>query len=166
VPNLPFIDDGHFPIHDGQAIEANGRHEYNAGWGRYDRDQGDERRWGAFTNDQFNLKFSWLVRHDPGYGRTVLLYTDGADAIMHEVSPRQGDPLVHRVGGYWWDGKTWHRPAVVFDRSTEQAVVVPVPDAASIIAADHLTTHPGNPDKGKLADHVHPGRGRREPVDT
>lgn len=152
VPNLPFIDDSHLPIHDGQAIEAHGRHDYNAGWGRYDDDQRDERRWCAFTSDQFNLNFSWLVRQDPGYGRTVLLYTDGAETIMHEVSPREGDPLVHRAGGYWWDGKTWHRPAVVYDRSTDQAVVVPVPDAASITAADYLTTHPGNPDKGRLAD--------------
>lgn len=152
VPNLPFIDDSHLPIHDGRAIEAHGRHDYNAGWGRYDDDQRDERRWGAFTNDQFNLKFSWLVRHDPGYGRTVLLYTEGAETIMHEVSPREGDPLVHRAGGYWSDGKTWNRPAVVYDRSTDQAVVVPVPDAESITAADYLTTHPGSPDKGKLGD--------------
>lgn len=30
VPNLPFIDDSHLPIHDGQAIEAHGRHDYKA----------------------------------------------------------------------------------------------------------------------------------------
>lgn len=152
VPNLPFIDDSHLPLHDGQAIEAHGRHDYNAGWGRYDCDRNDERRWSAFTNDQFNLKFSWVVRHDPGYGRTVLLYADGAESIMHEVSPREGDPLVYRAGGYWWDGKTWHRPAFVYDRSTEQPVVTAVPDATSITAADYLTKHPGNPDRGKLAD--------------
>jgi len=152
VPNLPFVDDSHLPIHDGAAVEANGRHEYNAGGGRYDRDRGDERRWSAFTNDQFNLDFSWLVRHDPGYGRTVLLYVDGDDAIMHQVSPREGDPLLHRAGGYWWDGTNWHRPPIIYDRSTGMPVVVQVPDAASITAADYLATHPGIPGRGRLVD--------------
>lgn len=152
VPNLPFIDDSHLPIHDGQAIEATGRHNYNDGWGRYDCDHTDERRWNACTDDQFNLSFAWLVRHDPGYGRTVLLYATGDTAIMHEHNPQDGDPLLHRAGGYWWDGKTWHRPAVIFDRSTDRTVVTPVPEATSITATEHLTRHPGNPDKGKLAD--------------
>lgn len=31
------------PIHDGRAIEAHGRHEYNAGWGRYDHDRNDDK---------------------------------------------------------------------------------------------------------------------------
>lgn len=152
VPNLPFVDDSHLPLDDGEAIEAQGRHDYNPGWGRYDYDSGDQRRWGAFTTEQFNLKFAWVVRHDPDFGRTVLLYPDPAGTFMHEVSPREGDPLVYRAGGYWWDGKTWHRPMVVYDHSTEEAVVMPVRDAVSITAADVITTHPGNPDKGKLVD--------------
>lgn len=152
VPNLPFVDDSHLPLHDGQAIESHGRHDYNAGWGRYDRDRDDERRWGAFTNDQFNLQYSWLVRHDPAHGRTVLLYANGDESIMHEASPQAVDPLVHRAGGYWWDGTTWHRPAVTYDRAVDQAVVVPVSEAVSITAADYLATHPGTPDKGALAD--------------
>lgn len=152
MPGLPFLDDSHLPLHDGKAIEANGRHDYNTGWGRYDRDRDDERRWSAFTNDQFNLTYSWGVRHDPGYGRTVLLYANRDELVMHEVSPREGDPLVHRAGGYWWDGKTWHRPAVMLDQSTDQAVVVPVPEAASITAADYVTMHPGKADQGTLAD--------------
>lgn len=152
VPSLPFVDDSHVPIHDGRAIEANGRHDYNTGWGRYDRDQTDERRWSAFTNDQFNLTFRWLVRHDPGYGRTVLLYVRGDEAIMHEVTPREGDPLLHRAGGYWWDGKSWYRPKVISDAATEDDVKVRVPGARSIPAAEYMTTYPGSPDKGGLAD--------------
>lgn len=152
VPNLPFVDDSHLPIHDGKAIQAHGRHDYNAGWGRYDSDQTDRRRWCAFTNDQFNLSFSWVVRHDPGFGRTVLLYASGDETLMHDVSPHDGDPLLFRAGGYWWDGKSWHRPSIIFDRATERDVAVPVSDAVSITAADYMTTDPGNSDKGRIAD--------------
>ncbi len=151
-PGLPFVDDSHLPIHDGQAIESHGRHDYNPGWGRYDQDRDDERRWNAFTNDQFNLTFSWLVRNDPDHGRTVLLYANGDETIMHKVTPREGDPLLHRAGGYWWDGTTWHRPAITYDRSTEKALPSPVPDAAAITAHDYLLTNPGTPEKGTRAD--------------
>ncbi|WP_017973721.1 DUF1883 domain-containing protein [Actinopolyspora halophila] len=35
-------------------IGGQGRHDYNSGSGRYDRDRDDPRRWNAFTDDQFN----------------------------------------------------------------------------------------------------------------
>lgn len=152
VPNLPFVDDSHLPIHDGEAIEAQGRPESGQGWGRHDRDSSDKRRWTAFTDDQFNPNFAWAVRNDPDYGRTVLLYANADAVIMHEHGPRPGDRFLYRAGGYWWDGTTWYRPPAMFDRALERAVVVPVPDAVSITAAEYLAAHPGNAKKAKFTD--------------
>lgn len=134
-PSLPLVDDSHIPIHDGKAIEQLGRREEHWTWGRYDA-AGD--RWSAFTTDQRNPTYAWIVTSVPGFGQTVLLYTDDAAHTAYEHEPREGRPLLYRAGGYWWDGQQWNRPERVFDKLTERFVQNKVPDAASVDAASYL----------------------------
>lgn len=152
VPGLPFVDDSHLPIRNPLGIEAHGRHTYNEGWGREDRDHNDHRRWSAFTTDQFNLDYAWLVRNDPGYGRTVLLYAGRHVTDLHETSPRPGNPLAYRAGGYWWDGQTWYRPHVTHDLSTHVLLPDPAPGALSVTAREYLSQHPSDARTGTAID--------------
>lgn len=103
VPGLPFVDDSHLPLQDGKGIEKHGRHDHNEGWGRYDDDRNNRARWAAFTDDQFDLSWAWCVRHEPGCGRTVLLYHSEDADIMHPVLPQAR-------GGPWRLAGTYHWP--------------------------------------------------------
>lgn len=149
VPGLPFVDDRHLPIEDGEAIQACGRHERNSGWGRVDYDASDRRRWMAFTSEQSNLRYGWVVQEDPDHGRSVLLYEIDDAIIMHDT-PHPECPRMWRAGGYWWNGQQWHRPPVIFDAALEEAIPVPVPDATTVDAARYLAAHLGTPSRGRV----------------
>ncbi|MFD7407771.1 hypothetical protein ACFV7R_35090 [Streptomyces sp. NPDC059866] len=146
VPGLPFVDDSHIPVDDPAAVEAIGRHEGGSTWGRWDRDRTTEGAWLAFTTDPIRNDLSWVVRHHPGHGRTVLLVPDKDASSWH--SSLWGPQLLFRQGGYWWDGTTWYRPDQVWDAAGERYDRRPV-KAAVTITADDL-----------LDDNAHPAGGR------
>jgi hypothetical protein len=136
VPNLPFVDDSHIPIDDPQAIERVGRHSGTDMWGRFDDDT-TTGEWMAFTTDPQDHAYSWVVRHHPDHGRSVLLYRARDAASVH--SDWFGDrPLLTRVGGYWWNGNIWYRPRQVLSWASESYMRRPVRQPTTITAADLL----------------------------
>lgn len=136
IPNLPFVDDSHIPIDDPQAIERVGRHPDTDMWGRSDGDK-ETGEWVAFTTDPQNHAYSWLVRHHPEHGRSVVLYRGRDAASVH--SDWFGDrPLLVRVGGYWWNGETWYRPRQVINWASERFMRRAVRQPTTITAADLL----------------------------
>ena len=59
TPGLPFVDDSHIPVEDGEAIEAVGRNKGDGMWGREDDcSTYGGTGWIAFTTDP--------SRHDLG----------------------------------------------------------------------------------------------------
>ncbi len=134
IPGLPFVDDAHIPVGDPVAIEAIGRHAYEGTWGR--EDQLPEDAWVAFTTDPLRNDLAWVVRYHPVHGRTVTLYRSEDAAGAHTAL--QGPALLHRAGGYWWDGTTWFRPLQVWDGASEEFISRPVPGATTVSAADCL----------------------------
>lgn len=152
IPGVPFVDDTHLPLSNGQEIERIGRHNGNDGWGRYDADQAHHSRWEAFTTEQDDLAYAWHVRHEPDIGRTIVLYLDDDATIMHNTPPQAGDPIAYRAGGYWWNGHTWHRPSYIRDASTGECIPKPVDDAVSITASDILGQYDNDPALGRVQD--------------
>lgn len=124
VPELPFANDSHIPLHDPRAIEAVGRHQGTGMRGREDRCYGSE-GWVALTTDPIRHDLAWCVRWHPKRGRSVLLCRDEDASQLH---PRWlGGQLLFRSGGYWWDVTTWYRPAQVWDTASEDFFRRPVP---------------------------------------
>ena len=136
IPNLPFIDDSHIPIHDPEAVEQVGRHSGTDMWGRFDSND-ENGEWIAFTTDPKNHAYAWIVRYHPEHGRSVVLYRDGDGASVH--NDWFGDrPLLDRVGGYWWNGDTWYRPRQVISWASETYMRRPVRQPTTITADDLL----------------------------
>lgn len=136
IPNLPFVDDGHIPIDDPQAIEGVGRHAGTDMWGRYDDDK-EIGEWIAFTTDPKNHSYEWLVRYHPVYGCSVILYRKNGTASVYQdwFEDRQ---LLARRGGYWWNGETWYRPSQVLNFASERYVHRAARQSIIITAADLL----------------------------
>jgi hypothetical protein len=141
VPGLPFIDDSHLPLEEGpQAIEAVGRQQGRSQgmWGRWDRNRADG-GWRAFTTDPLDHNLAWAVRYHPEHGRSVLLLSDGDTPYLH--GQWDGEHLLSRAGGYWWDGTTWYRPGQVFDPVTGTHERRKARMAVTVTAADLLDKH-------------------------
>jgi len=135
-PNLPFVDDGHIPIEDPDAVEGLGRGAGGGLWGRCDRDEATG-EWAAYTTDPKNHDFAWVLRFHPERGLSVLLYRDAAGSGAYDEW--FGDKaLMTRLGGYWWDGTTWFRPRQVLSFATETYMRRPVQRPTVITAADLL----------------------------
>ena len=118
-------------------------------WGREDRchDGG----WTAFTTDPINHDLAWGVRWHPQHGRSVTLWRDDDAASVHDaIWLRDPAPLLFRVGGYWYDGTTWYRPAQIWDQSSEEYVRRPAPMAVTVTAAEFLELG-GNPERGTVS---------------
>ncbi|SFW11893.1 hypothetical protein [Amycolatopsis australiensis] len=147
-PNLPFVDDGHIPIEDPDAVEGLGRGAGGGLWGRCDRDTATG-EWAAFTTDPKNHDFAWVLRFHPEHGLSVLLYRDDDGAGAHDEW--FGDKaLMTRLGGYWWDGTTWYRPRQVMNWATESYMRRPVSRPTVITAAD-LLDDSCRPERGTVA---------------
>lgn len=136
IPNLPFVDDSHIPIDDPKAIERVGRHAGTDMWGRCDHDE-TSGEWMAFTTDPQDHVYSWVIRHHPEHGRSVLLHR-GRDAAAEQVDWFGDRPLLTRLGGYWWNGETWYRPRQVLNWASERYMRRPVRQPTTITAADLL----------------------------
>ncbi|MBN0045584.1 hypothetical protein JS756_16010 [Streptomyces actuosus] len=136
VPGLPFIDDSHLPLDEGpEAIEAIGRNRGPGMWGRFDRDRSDK-SWRAFTTDPLNHALGWAVRYHPDHGRTVLLVRDGETSGLH--TEWDGEVLLFRAGGYWWNGDTWYRPGQVWDPVAQDYEKRKARMAVTVTASDML----------------------------
>ena len=150
IPDLPFVDDSHIPVDDPVAIEAVGRNKGEGMWGREDacRYGDDDGGWFAFTTDPVRHDLGWCVRSHPVHGRSVVLYRDEDAISMHEAwvySPA----LLFRSGGYWHDGKTWYRPAQVYDGAREEYFRRIVLSAMTVTAADELVGA-GDPSRARV----------------
>lgn len=141
-PGLPFVDDGHLPLDDPEAIEAIGRHDDTDTWGRYDFDRDstdDQDTWIALTTDPKNYYFCWCVLYHPSLGRSVLLYRDKELGSVHDQFWNDRPRLfIRRAGGYGWDGAGWYRPRQIIDWSHERYDLRPVRHPITITAADLL----------------------------
>lgn len=135
VPGLPFVDDSHIPLDEGEAIEAVGRHRGSGMWGRYDKNRADG-GWHAFTTDPKQHTLGWSVRYHPEHGRTVLLMSDGDTSSWH--TQWSADELLFRAGGYWWNGTTWYRPGQVWDPIAQDYERRKARMAVTVSAADML----------------------------
>lgn len=147
VPGIPFVDDSHIPVEDGDAVEAVGRNVGEGMWGRIDEMRPrtgrgpaavrSEAGWKAFTTDPIRKDLAWVVRWHPSYGRSVWLVADEDAAVIH--SDFEDSVVLWRSGGYWLghDG-TWYRPAAIFDYALEEFVTRPVPGASIVSVADLL----------------------------
>ncbi|MGW9436102.1 MerR family transcriptional regulator [Streptomyces sp. NPDC055607] len=136
VPGLPFVDDSHIPLDEGpEAIEAVGRNKADGMWGRYDPDRRTG-GWLAFTTDPLNHSLGWSVRFHPEHGRTVLLMRDDDTSSLH--SAWDGERLLFRAGGYWWNGTTWYRPGQVWDPVAQDYEKRKARAAITVSAADML----------------------------
>ena len=143
VPDLPFVDDRHIPIEDPQAVEAVGRRPGTDTWGRYDRlssftkaDDHVDHGQVAFTTDLSNEQLAWVVRYHPEHGRSVLLVRDEDASDAHTDYTTTPQALLHRSGGYWWDGNAWFRPLQLWDPAAEEYVRRVVPAASTVTVAD------------------------------
>ncbi|MFB7763527.1 hypothetical protein [Streptomyces xiamenensis] len=136
VPGLPFIDDGHLPLDNPDAVEGIGRKQGAGLWGRTDRTEGDG--WVAFTTEPKNPAFAWAVYHHPPHGRTVLLIRNSDQGDLHYEWKYGRSGFAHRHGGYWWNGERWHRPGQVRDVAFERYDPRPVDAPTTITAADLL----------------------------
>ena len=151
IPDLPFVDDSHIPVDDPVAIEAVGRNKGEGMWGREDDcryGDDDDGGWFAFTTDPVRHDLGWCVRSHPVHGRSVVLYRDEDAISMHETwvySPA----LLFRSGGYWHDGKTWYRPAQVYDGAREEYFRRVVLSAMTVTAADELAGA-GDPSRARV----------------
>lgn len=147
-PNLPFVDDGHIPIEDPDAVEGLGRGAGGGLWGRCDRDE-ETGEWAAYTTDPKNHDFAWVLRFHPEHGLSVLLYRDNDSSAAYDEW--FGDQaLMTRLGGYWWDGTTWYRPRQILNYATERYMRRPVQRPTVITAAD-LLDDSCRPEQGTVA---------------
>ncbi|WP_331739765.1 hypothetical protein OG590_39000 (plasmid) [Streptomyces goshikiensis] len=150
VPGLPFVDDSHIPLDEGpEAIEAVGRNQGEGMWGRYDPNR-QSGGWHAFTTDPLDHSLGWSVRYHPDHGRTVLLMRDGDTSSLH--STWDGDQLLFRAGGYWWDGSAWYRPGQVWDPVEQDYERRRARAAVTVSATDMLDgrADPGRAHIGKV----------------
>lgn len=147
IPGLPFVDDGHIPVVDGDAVEAVGRNVEEGMWGRTDptyarTGHGADRvsrqaGWKAFTTDPIRKDLAWIVRWHPEYGRSVWLVADGHASSIY--AGLRDETVLWRAGGYRLDNDgIWHRPSQIFDPALEEYVARPVPGATTVTAADVL----------------------------
>ena len=136
IPDLPFVDDSHIPVHDAHAVEAIGRNAGQGMWGREDPGHDGDGDWLAFTTDPFRHELAWCVRYHPNHGRTVVLVRNGDAATLH--SDWYNSTLLFRQGGYWWDGEHWYRPRQVWDAASQQRQARRVKSAITVTAADLL----------------------------
>ncbi|MET9725493.1 hypothetical protein [Streptomyces zaomyceticus] len=136
VPGLPFVDDSHIPLDEGpEAIEAVGRNQGEGMWGRYDPHRASG-GWRAFTTDPLDNSLGWSVRYHPEHGRTVLLMKDDDTSSLH--STWDGEQLLFRAGGYWFDGAAWYRPGQVWDPVEQDYEKRKARAAVTVSAADML----------------------------
>ncbi|MFG2895002.1 hypothetical protein [Streptomyces sp. NPDC048248] len=147
IPGLPFINDGRLPLDSPDAIERTGRNQGAGLWGRTDRTTGGG--WVAFTTEPKNPSFAWAVYHHPPYGRTVLLIHDRYQGDLHHQWKYGRSGFLHRRGGYWWNGKRWHRPSQVSDTAFEGYDPRPVDNPTTITAA-HLLDSAGSPENASI----------------
>ncbi|WP_042428016.1 hypothetical protein [Streptacidiphilus anmyonensis] len=139
VPGLPFVDDSHLPLNEGpEAIEAVGRNQGKGMWGRWDKNRAGG-GWRAFTTDPLDHTLAWAVRYHPEHGQTVLLVSNGNTSFLH--GQWDGEELLFRAGGYWWDGTTWYRPGQIFDPLTGGHERRKARMAVTVTAADLLDKH-------------------------
>jgi predicted DNA-binding transcriptional regulator AlpA len=104
-------------------------------WGRFDKNRADG-GWRAFTTDPIDHTLGWAVRYHPEHGRTVLLLSDGDTSSLH--TDWDGEPLLFRAGGYWWNGSTWDRPGQVWDPVAQDYERRKARAAVTVSAADML----------------------------
>jgi len=149
IPGLPFADDAHIPVEDGEAIEAVGRGKGDGMWGREDSCSiYGGTGWAAFTTDPIRHDLGWAVRWHPERGRSVVLYRDDDTASVHQSW--DGPALLFRAGGYWLhESGTWYRPSRVWDAPSEDYYNRPVPAAITVTAAD-LVDGTGDPDSARI----------------
>ncbi|TMR03409.1 hypothetical protein ETD83_10915 [Actinomadura soli] len=148
IPDLPFVDDSHIPVHDGKQVEKIGRHK-DGMWGRHDPCQ--DGGWVAFTNDPGRTDLAWVVRHHPEHGRSVVLYRDqDASPVDSLLMWEEPTALLYRAGGYWWDGTGWYRPSQLFDWGAEKSYKRPVPAAVTITAGDLMRN--ADPARARVLD--------------
>ncbi len=148
IPGLPFVDDGHLPLDDRDAIEAIGRGREGMG-GRTDQIRPDG-GWVAYTTDPQRHDLGWVVRWHPEHGRSVVLYRD--EDVAGAYMTFWGPALLFRSGGYWWDGTTWYRPSQIFDRASETYVRRPVPAATTMHVSDLLGADADDTGAGTVVD--------------
>jgi hypothetical protein len=138
IPDLPFVDDSHIPVDDGEAIAAVSRNVGPDMWAREDPcPMGGG--WQAFTTDPLRHDLAWFVRWHPEHGRSVIVYQDADIGSVHSAHS-YGTALLFRSGNYWWDGVGWHRPSIVFDPARRQYVDRIVPAAETVTAGSLLQT--------------------------
>lgn len=138
IPDLPFVDDAHIPIEVPDDIEAIGRDVGPDRWGRCDVDD-ETGGWSAFTTDNKNPDYAWVVRYHPEHGRSVTLYRDKDGPAAHDTWFSDArSMLLARKGGYWWDGTTWFRPRQVLSLASERYMHRPARAASTITAGDLL----------------------------
>ncbi|MFE1190081.1 helix-turn-helix transcriptional regulator [[Kitasatospora] papulosa] len=127
LPGLAFVDDTHLPLGDEGRLKDIALRTGDA----HSRPDG---QWWACLPDPARPELAWCIRHHPVHGRSVALYpTTQAPAVLREW--RSG-ALLHRAGGYWWDGTTWYRPGQTWDPERAAYRPTPVPDATTLTAAD------------------------------
>lgn len=149
IPDLPFVEDGHIPVDDPDAVEAIGRGKGEGMHGREDRLATGG--WVAFTTDPVRPELGWVVRWHPEHGRSVVLYRSSEDAGVHTLLAFQDRAaLLFRAGGYKWDGTTWYRPGQIWDGAGERYYMRAVPAAVTVTAADWLQGGDAGP--GRLWD--------------
>ncbi|MEV7297185.1 hypothetical protein AB0N79_37045 [Streptomyces microflavus] len=73
----------------------------------------------AFTTEPKNPEFAWAVHYHRLHGRTVLLIHDNDMSVLHHAWVHEPEGILYRHGGYWWDGRIWHRPPQVWDGAHE-----------------------------------------------
>ncbi|KOT46699.1 hypothetical protein ADK41_00255 [Streptomyces caelestis] len=147
IPGLPFVDDSHIPVDDGEAVEAVGRNVGQGMWGRFDPER-IAGGWRAFTTDPDRHGLSWAVRYHPTHGKTVLLVPSGHAADLH--TEWHGGPLLFRAGGYWWDGTDWYRPGQIWDPVAEEFERRKAAGAVTVTAADLLAANTTFPDRATV----------------
>lgn len=81
----------------------------------------------------------------------MLLLSDGDTSSLH--TDWDGETLLFRVGGYWWNGITWYRPGQVWDPIAHDYELRKARAAVTVSAADMLDgrAHPALACIGKVA---------------
>ncbi|MGW7433969.1 hypothetical protein ACWGIN_31065 [Streptomyces sp. NPDC054861] len=87
------------------------------------------------------------MRYHPDHGRTILLLRDDDTSSLH--NQWDGDRLLFRAGGYWWDGATWYRPGQVWDPVAQDYERRKARAAVTITAA-YMLDNRADPDKASI----------------
>lgn len=155
IRGLPFIDDGHIPVEDGDAVDSVGRHEGTDMWRRVDRarvwppreafgnPEAGDGGWKAFTTDPLRHDLGWVVRWHPILGRSVWLVSDSDASGLYSVL--EDEMILLRAGGYWLgQDSQWYRPPQIFDYASGRYVERAVPNAVAMTAASRLARQGGD----------------------